>query len=130
MVRAYMENFHANMNKFLKILKFLKLMKFINLSDAGWCTPTILVAILGIIAIVTLCVQLATEKNDTTRKEIIWAIVSALIITLVMGFVMFYLCSQGKIEAAKWLFYILYLIPLAFVFVTMAGVMIKQSILL
>lgn len=93
----------------------------IDLSRQGWCTPTLIVTVLGLLSIVTLSVQTALEKDKKNYKKLLTAVLSKLIWTILIAGILFYLCSNGKIEAAWWIFGILYILPVAIMFVALAG---------
>lgn len=99
-------------------------MEFLNLQKAGWCTPTLIVAILGLLSIVVMTIQLIMYKpkqgEKDKRRSIIMAIVWKLVWTLGIGAILFYLCANKKIEAAWWIFGILYILPVALMFLLLA----------
>jgi cytochrome bd-type quinol oxidase subunit 2 len=82
-----------------------------DLSKKGFCTPTILVSLLALVMGIALLVKLVRAKDMEERKRMSMASGSHLLWTILVAWVMFYLCSHGKREAAWWLFGLLYLLP-------------------
>lgn len=99
-------------------LKRLNL-KSLNLKGAGWCTPTIMVAVLGLLSVVALLIQLGTNKKKEKNENIGISLVSHIFWTLLVGAVLFVLCSSGKQRAAWWVFGVLYIVPIAIMFITL-----------
>ena len=94
---------------------------FFNIKDPGWCTPTILVGILGLLGIIALSVQLGTNKDKTKNQGLIIALVTKILWTMVIVGLLFCLCSNGKLEAAWWIFGIFYILPVALLFFALSG---------
>jgi hypothetical protein len=90
-----------------------------SLKHAGWCTPTVIVTVLGALVCLVLLVQLITGKSDDgqSRKEIAMSLVSHAVVFALVAGLMFYLCAAGKCTAAWWLFGLFYLLPLAIMIV-------------
>ncbi len=98
-----------------------RLMKMLNLKKAGWCTPTILVVTLGLLTAIALVVQLITNRDKTKMKALVASLISHILWTGLVGYLLFWLCGRGKLDAAWWIFGILYILPVALMFILLAG---------
>ena len=93
----------------------------LDIKQAGWCTPTILVVVLGLLGVIALSVQLATNKDKTKTNGLVTSLIIKFLWTIGIGGLLFWMCSAGKLEAAWWTFGLLYLLPIALLFVALAG---------
>ena len=81
----------------------------IDLTEKGWCTPTILTAFVGVLGLVVLTSQIMTDKDMKDRRIKLIALLSKAIWTIILVSVLYWLCKNGKGEAAWWIFGFLYL---------------------
>jgi Na+/phosphate symporter len=95
----------------------LDISQYFDIKKLGWCTPTLLTAILGTMSVVILLSQLAANKNPKKTKAIASHLVFHMIWTIFMVFLMFWLCENGKLEASWWIFGIFYILPCAIAFI-------------
>lgn len=97
-----------------------------SLAHPGWCTPTILVVVFGVLAIISLAIQLAMNKDPSKFNALLGGLIFNIIWTIAMGALLFWLCQNGKIVAAWWIFGLLYLLPIVIVFLAILGAFIVQ----
>ncbi len=95
--------------------------RFFDLRQQGWCTPTILVGVLGLLAVIALSVQLATNKDKTKTNGLVTSLLVKLLWTMGVGALLFWMCSRGRVNAAWWTFGLLYLVPMALLFIALAA---------
>lgn len=90
--------------------------KYFDLSRKGACSPTLLTAILGVMAIVVLLGQLISNKDKKKNELLVKHIIYHLLMTIVMVGLMYYLCENDKSVVSWWLFGIFYVFPFVVVF--------------
>lgn len=94
----------------------------IDLSQQGWCTPTILTAFIGVLGLIVLASQAVTDKEAKDRRAKIIALLTKAIWTILLVALLYWLCQNGKGQAAWWIFGFLYLLPVAIMFIVLAGI--------
>lgn len=83
----------------------------IDLKAAGWCTPTILTAVIGIWAIIVMTVQLLSNKDKTKTRGLLASLLVKMLWTLAVVSGLYWLCDQGRTQAAWWIFGFMYILP-------------------
>ena len=73
-----------------------------NLKNPGWCTPTILVGVIGLLGIIALSVQLLMNKDKSKDTGLLISLVSKVLWTVGIGALLYWLCSNGRFKAAWW----------------------------
>ena len=84
-----------------------------NLDKPGWCTPTILVTVVGVLSILLMTAQLIRNRDQSKLSGLVSAWVLNLVWTLLIIAFMFWMCSRGKVDVSWWAFGLLYLVPLS-----------------
>ena len=96
-------------------------MAIIDLKNPGWCTPTLLVVIFGVLVTLALLIQLVTYKptrlGENGRQAILISILTKVAWTILIAGILYWLCRNGRLEAAWWVFGILYILPVALMLV-------------
>lgn len=88
-------------------------MVMFNISNPGWCTPTIIVVVLGLLVVISLIIGLIFNVKREDVNRLLISLVATLFWTIVLALILFYLCANGKTQAAWWVFGLVYLLPLA-----------------
>jgi hypothetical protein len=94
----------------------------IDLSQKGWCTPTILTAFIGVLGLIVLLSQIIGDKVQKTRRAKFIAFIVKALWTIALVGLLYWLCNNGKGQAAWWIFGFLYLVPVAIMFIVLIGV--------
>lgn len=94
----------------------MNISQYFDINRLGWCTPTLLTAILGTMAIVVLAGQTISNKNPKKTKALVASLMYHAIWTLFMVALMFWLCENGKSQTSWWIFGIFYILPFTLVF--------------
>lgn len=94
-----------------------------NLQKAGWCTPTVLAAIIAVITIFGMLLQILNKKHQSKKKEkdMILVFLVAIFLKLAVIALLFYLCTQRQVMAAWYVFGFLYILPILALFIGMAS---------
>ena len=90
---------------------------FFDFGNEGWCTPTILVTIIGFLSVGAMSVSVLSNKDDMKRKGLATTWLINLLWTLIVISLMHWLCHNGKESAAWWVFGLMYLVPVALLFI-------------
>ena len=97
-----------------------------NINNAGFCTPTILAAFIGVIGTFTLAWQAMTEKDKDKRRAELIALLTKAFWTVIMIALLYWLCSKGKVEASWWIFGLVYLMTMIVMFAILFALILKR----
>lgn len=83
------------------------------LDNPGWCTPTIVVIVVGLLVVIALIIALIFNTKREMTNSLLISLVATLFWTIVLALILFFLCANGKLSSAWWVFALVYLLPLA-----------------
>lgn len=93
----------------------------------GWCTPSILAAIIGIMGIAVFTYHAMMNKDPKQRRANFIAVLVKAAWTIIAVSVLFWLCTNDKKMSAWFVFGLFYLLPIAMMFIVMTAWMIQRG---